>query len=74
MMGNGDYHYCKDCGNRMLVWQKDCDTCKRITKLEAENAKLKAALNEAMEWNWLDKDAPPRFDLNNLPTLEQNNE
>ena len=32
--------------------------------------RLKAALLEAMEWNWLDDDAPPRFDIDNLPELE----
>ena len=41
----------------------------KITKLEAEVARLKAALNEAMEWNWLDWDAPERFDPDNLPEI-----
>ena len=35
-----------------------------------EVERLKAALLEAMEWNWLDDDAPPRFDIDNLPGLE----
>jgi len=38
-----------------------------IIRLEKDKANLKSALLEAMEWNWLDDDAPPRFDVNNLP-------
>ena len=35
----------------------------RIAELEAENTKLWHNLRDAMEWNWLDDDAPERFDL-----------
>ena len=41
--------------------------------LNIENAKLKSALLEAMEWNWLDSDAPPRFEVDNLPEADGDN-
>ena len=34
-----------------------------IGELQAENIKLWHNLRDAMEWNWLDDDAPERFDL-----------
>ena len=40
-------------------------------ELKTEIAKLQSALLEAMEWNWLDDHAPERFNINNLPELEQ---
>ena len=36
---------------------------KSIGELQAENIKLWHNLRDAMEWNWLDDDAPERFDL-----------
>ena len=30
----------------------------RIRELEADNKRLREALKEAVEWNWLDKDLP----------------
>ena len=38
--------------------------------LNIENAKLKSALLGAMDWNWLDSDAPPRFEVDNLPEVD----
>ena len=38
--------------------------------LNIENAKLKSALLEAMEGNWLASDAPPRFEVDNLPEAD----
>ena len=37
----------------------------RISELEEQVAELKCALTEAMEWNWLDDDAPDKFDVDN---------
>lgn len=41
-----------------------------ISNYEEELGRYKAALSEAMEWNWLDDDAPDRFDVDNPPEVE----
>ena len=52
------------CGKQVqIIAQAYLDQCQEVER-------LKAALLEAMEWNWLDDDAPPRFDIDNLPGLE----
>lgn len=33
--------------------------CKERDDLKAEVERLKCALNEALEWNWMDSDADP---------------
>ena len=42
---------------------------RKCAKLEAENRRLRSALLNSMEWNWLDDDAPERYDLDNLPEV-----
>ena len=42
---------------------------RKCAKLEAENKRLRSALLNSMEWNWLDDDAPERYDLDNLPEV-----
>ena len=55
---------------------KDC--CREGINVAISQAeeieRLREALLEAMEWNWLDDDAPPRFDLDNLPDLKENSD
>ena len=52
--------------NIKVVYENFCTDLTQCQEVE----RLKAALLEAMEWNWLDDDAPPRFDIDNLPGLE----
>ncbi len=46
------------------------DIMSRYIQQKLRIAELESALIDAMEWNWLDDNAPERYDLNNLPTLE----
>ena len=34
-----------------------------LKKADAENTRLRKMVLEAMEWNWMDDDAPERFNL-----------
>lgn len=45
--------YCTD----MVAHHETCPQG-RIEELEERNAKLREALEEAMDWNWLDDDMP----------------
>ena len=60
---------CKD--DSLLLTEEQLAELQREYQAQCQEVeRLKAALLEAMEWNWLDDDAPPRFDIDNLPGLE----